>query len=823
MRKYSLTLAALLISVLSFGQNILITDADYDQANPLDCGNFNDGSVQNFFDSGDAGSDYSANENETLTICPDPSTGSKVTVAFGINAGFSWNVHPSDTLYVYDGPNTSAPLLGAHNIATDPNGFTHTASFANNPSGCLTFVFVSNSADEALGWAANIRCGNPPQPFEMHMEAYINGDSLSGSDMSPADTGYVDVCPGDSVLYKATPIFPYSLESTGTGYSQNLSNVTYEWSFSDGTTATGQYVWFTPPAQQGYIVTLTITDQFPNEYAILSKLRVSTTPSFAEAMAVDDTICVGATTELIGGISPTDTAGVDPTTSSIVIGGTFAGLTYLPDGSGQNYTTDVSISGYPAGLTIQNASDIKSLCLTIEHSYLGDLEMGLTCPNGTTINIFNSYNGGGGGELFPGGFTGGGTFLGNAFDNNIGNPGVGEEYCFSDAFATWGTMATEFAGGNTVPVTNPSAGNAMNWNGTYLPEETFANLIGCPINGTWTVTVRDNLSIDDGYIFEWGICFDPTLNPNNETYAPEIVSETWLFDPTIITGDGDTTIVVAPDTAGPFHYVFQITDNFGCTYDTTITVVGISGASVEPTAQACDNEYQVVNTTASLGGTWTQTSGLGVALFSPDNMSNNPLITVSSHGPYEFIFTDSLCGIDHPVSIVFHPDPVASIDGDSICEGDQIDWDVSFTQGSANYLWSVDGTAIIGATGPQYTAIATGVYQVIVSNFCGQASDTADVYVDECLVTIPNVFTPDGDIFNEYLVFDGLEKYRDGHLQIFNRWGNLIYENSDYQNDWDGTVNGKDVSDGTYFFILTYDRFGEIISEKGHVNIFRKQ
>ena len=68
------------------------------------------------------------------------------------------------------------------------------------------------------------------------------------------------------------------------------------------------------------------------------------------------------------------------------------------------------------------------MCIKIEHSYLGDLEMKLTCPNGQNINVFNSYSGNG---LFPGGLVAEVLFRG-AYDNNTGNIGYCEEYCFSN-------------------------------------------------------------------------------------------------------------------------------------------------------------------------------------------------------------------------------------------------------------------------------------------------------------------------------------------------------------------------------------------------------
>ena len=87
-------------------------------------------------------------------------------------------------------------------------------------------------------------------------------------------------------------------------------------------------------------------------------------------------------------------------------------------------------TGISNGATIQNPNDIEKMCVKMEHSYLGDLEMKLTCPSGQSVNIFNSSTTAGG--LFPGGFGGGNDFLCGAFDDNTGNVGDCEQYCFSN-------------------------------------------------------------------------------------------------------------------------------------------------------------------------------------------------------------------------------------------------------------------------------------------------------------------------------------------------------------------------------------------------------
>ncbi|NJK82453.1 MAG: gliding motility-associated C-terminal domain-containing protein [Saprospiraceae bacterium] len=63
-------------------------------------------------------------------------------------------------------------------------------------------------------------------------------------------------------------------------------------------------------------------------------------------------------------------------------------------------------------------------------------------------------------------------------------------------------------------------------------------------------------------------------------------------------------------------------------------------------------------------------------------------------------------------------------------------------------------------------------------------------------------FSPNGDGVNDYFFIANIEAKPKHHLQIFNQWGNLIYQTRSYKNDWDGRWNNKLLPDGTYYFIL---------------------
>jgi gliding motility-associated-like protein len=73
-------------------------------------------------------------------------------------------------------------------------------------------------------------------------------------------------------------------------------------------------------------------------------------------------------------------------------------------------------------------------------------------------------------------------------------------------------------------------------------------------------------------------------------------------------------------------------------------------------------------------------------------------------------------------------------------------------------------------------------------------------------IFIPEGFSPDGDGDNDVFVIHGAEKYKVS-LVVFNRWGNIVYENKDYKNDWNGSagkgiVLGEKLPDGTYFYVI---------------------
>jgi gliding motility-associated-like protein len=92
-------------------------------------------------------------------------------------------------------------------------------------------------------------------------------------------------------------------------------------------------------------------------------------------------------------------------------------------------------------------------------------------------------------------------------------------------------------------------------------------------------------------------------------------------------------------------------------------------------------------------------------------------------------------------------------------------------------------------------------YEICGSGGCSSALVMVNV---GCQFTgkLPEGFSPGNDGINDKLIFNNLDDYRPLNLKVFNRWGDVVYETRDYENDWAGTHKNQPVPDGTYFYIL---------------------
>ena len=501
----------------------------------------------------------------TITICPD-NPGDVIQANF---AAFSLQTSPgngqSDQLYVYDGMDNTELSLGPYSGSVANLQITATV---NNPTGCLTFVFDPNGPANAgsPGWEALISCTTP-----------CANPTLAAAIVDPIPEGTeqtVSVCMGEDVSFSGMGSVPQP------GFTIDQ----YSWDFADGTSGNGMNVTHAFNAPGEFMVNLTVSDNngCNNVNVIPLQVLVSTVPTFTGMS--DLTTCLGDT--VYGIVNVGDNVLLDDATN---IGGSADGTTwtalppqvvvdttYLADGAGFSFSSDIIYDFFEPGQTLTNCDDLWGIMVNMEHSYVGDVSISITCPNGTLVDLV----------AFPSG--GGGTYLGEAIDDGFGasptEPGIGYDYqwvttspngSWTDAFnaGVAGGNVIANAGGN--PVGNSLAP------GDYEATGNLCDLVGCPLNGAWTFSVLDNLGADNGYIFEWGLNLNPALFPGITTFTPTIGEDAdssfWSMTGTdsgiqwieSISNNADA-IEIYPQALGIYDFTYNVLNSFGCTFDTTI-------------------------------------------------------------------------------------------------------------------------------------------------------------------------------------------------------------------------------------------------------------
>jgi gliding motility-associated-like protein len=491
-----------------------------------------------FLDSGGNGN-YGANEDLTTTICPDPgAVGTHVQLVFA-----GPELQAGDVICFFDGPDATAPML-ACNTDFSPNAPFIIQTSAANPGGCMTVTFNSDGTNEAQGWEADINCVAECQIIQSVI-------SMADPAIMPADTGYIDICPGERIFLDGMGIYPQN----GLVYEHSDLTSTFEWDFGDGISGVGPSVAHTYEEPGGYIVQLKITDieECESTNFISQRIRVSPVPTFDEGTPLPAQICTGDTIELNSNVSLADSifnVNVTAGTGGFQTEQTRADSIALPDGGGASYTSSVSFTDFSPGQVLTNVDDILRVCIDIEHSYMRDIEMILVCPDGTEVQLLQQVT------------SGGQVFLGEPFeDDEIGDPipGIGYEYCYT-ANAPNPDWLT-YANANN-PATLPA--------GDYMPFESFDAFLGCPLNGEWTIIVRDWWGIDNGFLFSWSIEFAQDLYPSIETFSPTFTDWGWQDNPSIFFNTPDS--IAATPNAGTAAYTFETMNSFGCAFDTTFSL-----------------------------------------------------------------------------------------------------------------------------------------------------------------------------------------------------------------------------------------------------------
>ena len=103
---------------------------------------------------------------------------------------------------------------------------------------------------------------------------------------------------------------------------------------------------------------------------------------------------------------------------------------------------------------------------------------------------------------------------------------------------------------------------------------------------------------------------------------------------------------------------------------------------------------------------------------------------------------------------------------------------------------------------PDEGSCGNDIFTYQICNAVGCVQATVSIYVGCEQVVVYSGFSPNRDDVNDFFTIRGLEGHPSNKVRVFNRWGNMIFEGENYQNNWDGTWNGGRLPQGTYFYMV---------------------
>lgn len=186
-------------------------------------------------------------------------------------------------------------------------------------------------------------------------------------------------------------------------------------------------------------------------------------------------------------------------------------------------------------------------------------------------------------------------------------------------------------------------------------------------------------------------------------------------------------------------------------------------------------------------------------------------ISVSDSGIYWLEATEACTGVtirdSIHISILSFPDPINFQEDTFLCLNNVILLDANHP--GSIYTWqdgSNSSTFEVTTPGNYFVDIS---YQGCTQRFFSDVTGCEEFF-------IPNVFTPNNDGFNDVfqIIYNGDQTY---HLSIYNRWGQLVFENNDKNEYWGGKISQKAAKEGTYYYVFSLGDH----SYKGFVNLFR--
>jgi large repetitive protein len=403
--------------------------------------------------------------------------------------------------------------------------------------------------------------------------------------------------------------------------------------------------------------------------------------------------------------------------------------------------------------------------------------------------------------------------------------------------------------------------------GTFQSSGTFSNLAA----GTYTITVRDAAGCEDSEQVVLSNPNAPTLsiasqsqpacNTSNGSITLQANGGTSPFQYRQNTGSLQAAAVFSNLAPGTYNFTVRDANNCEATISATfnnaaqgLTQAQITGSNAGLNLCLGQSLSLAANLPSGTQGAWSSVAG--VRFTSPNSPTSS--IIVDAPGTYTLTWTLSAPNCNNysqaTVAVRVAARPKANDDDLSIKTKENQNLEIlKNDDAGSNFRLSIlsnpkQGQVFVNNDNTiRYTpnASANGSDQfsyTLCQNQCAQVCDTALVkikFVDDSApcdlekvdpnTIFPEGITPNGDQYNEFLVFKIVDKigcptnYAKSDLSIFNRWGDKVFAQEPYENQWNGMSNrGQELPPGVYYYTLRIRKEnGKIYRKFGQVTIFR--
>ncbi len=183
--------------------------------------------------------------------------------------------------------------------------------------------------------------------------------------------------------------------------------------------------------------------------------------------------------------------------------------------------------------------------------------------------------------------------------------------------------------------------------------------------------------------------------------------------------------------------------------------------------------------------------------------SLQPTFLVLQKGIYNVSVNMQGCISNDSIAIDYQLKPRFTLgDNKVICLGNKLILKPTIINGVSQqgltYLWQD------GSNTPTFIVTNEGLYRLDLSNICGFTTDEISITKGVCDLYVPNAFTPNGDVKNDVFKIGFGDNVVAFEMQVFNRYGQLVFITKEKNQGWDGTVKGKMQLQGTYSWSIRY-------------------